>query len=97
MLLKLTDDCTYGKASSESGEKKKTYGKKQTEDKVVKKLPILKFGKGSNSLKFKSALSEMALEEYGDLGKLIKKEAYYIPQFITPILERVLLKCQKMQ
>ncbi len=48
-------------------------------------MPILKFRKGNNFHKFKSAL---ALEEYGDLRKLIKKEAYYIPQFITPDYSR---------
>jgi hypothetical protein len=32
------------------------------------KLPMLKEGKGNNFYKFKIALSEMALEEYGDLG-----------------------------
>jgi hypothetical protein len=29
-------------------------------------------------------LSEMALEEYGDLGRLIKEEKYYLPTFVAP-------------
>jgi hypothetical protein len=41
----------------------------------------LKYGKGNNFVKFKAALSEVALEEYGDLGRLIKKESYYLPTF----------------
>jgi hypothetical protein len=35
-------------------------------------------------VKFKAALSEVALEEYGDLGRLIKKESYYLPTFMAP-------------
>jgi hypothetical protein len=37
--------------------------------------PILKFGPGNN-LQFKEALLTKALEEYGALGKLIKKETF---------------------
>jgi hypothetical protein len=62
---------TNVKVKSESGEKKKTFrpfGKKQGEEKVLKKLPTLKYGNGNNFVKFKTALSEVALEEYGDLG-----------------------------
>ena len=36
-------------------------------------IPILKFGPSNNFMKFKEALSKKALEEYGALGKLIKK------------------------
>ncbi len=36
-------------------------------------IPIHKFGPSNNFMKFKEALSKKALEEYGALGKLIKK------------------------
>ncbi len=36
-------------------------------------VPILKFGPGNNFMRFKEALPTKALEEYGVLGKLIKK------------------------
>jgi hypothetical protein len=68
------------------GEKKKTFqpfGKKQ-EEKGPNKLPILKYGKGNNFKKFQTTSSEAALEEYGDLGRLIKKEQYYLPASVTP-------------
>jgi hypothetical protein len=71
----------------EFGEKKKPFrpfSKKQGEEKVTTKLPILKYGKGNNFVKFKTALSEVALEEYGDLGRLIKQEKYYVPGFVVP-------------
>jgi hypothetical protein len=32
---------------------------------------MLKYGKGNNYFKFKQALAEMAIKEYGNLGKLI--------------------------
>jgi hypothetical protein len=73
-------------------EKKKAFHphrKKPTdEQKVVAKLSILKFGKGSNFHKFRVALTKVALEEYGDLRKLIKKESYYVPQFMLPTYAR---------
>jgi len=71
---------------TDTGDKKKPFlpiGKKQ-EEKVASKLPILKYGEGNNFVKFKAALSETALEEYGDLGRLIKKESYYLPTFTAP-------------
>ncbi len=36
-------------------------------------IPRLKFRPSNNFMKFKKALSKKALEEYGALGKLIKK------------------------
>jgi hypothetical protein len=36
-------------------------------------ITVLKFGPPNNFMKFKEALSKIALEEYGALGKLIKK------------------------
>lgn len=36
-------------------------------------IPILKFGPSNNFMKFKEAISKKALEEFGAMGKLIKK------------------------
>jgi hypothetical protein len=44
----------------------------------------LKSGKGNNFVKFKTALLEVALEEYRDLGRLIRLEKYYVPVFTVP-------------
>jgi hypothetical protein len=55
--------------NAEVGVKKTTFcpfSKKQGEEKVLAKLPTLKYGRGKNFVKFKTALSEVALEEYGD-------------------------------
>jgi hypothetical protein len=43
-------------------------------------IPILRYGKGNNFHKFKHALSEVALKEFGNLGKLINLGKYYVPQ-----------------
>jgi len=78
---------TNEKDKSESIEKKRTFkpfSKKQGEEKVPTKLPILRYGRGNNFVKFKTALSEVALEEYGDLGRLIRLEKYYVPEFLVP-------------
>jgi hypothetical protein len=73
-------------AKTDAGDKKKTFRPftKKQDDKAASKLPILKYGKGNNFVKFKAALSEVALEEYGDLGRLIKKESYYLLTFTAP-------------
>jgi len=70
---------TNEKDWAETGEKKKSFHpfrKKQGEEIVLAKLPTLKYGKGINFVKFKTALSEVVLEEYGDLGRLIRLEKY---------------------
>jgi hypothetical protein len=87
-FLKIIDMASTSKTETktDAGDKKKTfrpYAKKHDE-KAATKLPILKYGKGNNFVKFKAALSEVALEEYGDLGRLIKKESYYLPTFTAP-------------
>ena len=43
-------------------------------------IPVLRYGKGNNFHKFKHALSEVALKEFGNLGKLINLGKYYVPQ-----------------
>jgi len=40
---------------------------------------MLRYGKGNNFYKFREALSEVAMEKYGNLGKLIDLERYYLP------------------
>jgi hypothetical protein len=78
---------TTKKTSADSSEKKKNfcpYAKKKADDKAASKLHIRKFVKGNNFCKFKVALLEVALEAFCNLGKLIKKESYYLPQFVTP-------------
>jgi hypothetical protein len=45
---------------------------------------MLKYGKDNNFYKFKAALSEAALKAYGNLGKLIEFEKYYIPTLVLP-------------
>ena len=42
-------------------------------------VPILKYGPGSNWVVFKEKLSKVALEKYGDLGRLVEDEQYYDP------------------
>jgi hypothetical protein len=71
---------------TDASDKKKTFRPfvKKKGEKAASKLPILKYGKGNNFVKFKAALSEVALEEYGDLGRLIKKESYYSTTFMDP-------------
>ncbi len=48
-----------------------------------KGIPILKFGKANNFYKFRAALSNEATERYGNLGKLIDLEKYYVPTFVV--------------
>jgi len=45
---------------------------------------MLRFGKGNNFYKFRTQLSNVAIERYGNLGKLIELERYYIPALVIP-------------
>jgi hypothetical protein len=70
--------CTADQQQSSKSEKKKPfkqYARKQEEVKTGM-IPMLKYGKGNNFYKFKLALWEAALREYGNRGKLIKQEKY---------------------
>jgi hypothetical protein len=61
-----------------SSDKKRTFrqqGKKQQETKIGI-IPMLRYGKGNNLCKLKTVLAEVALKEYGNLGKLIEVEKY---------------------
>jgi hypothetical protein len=49
-------------------------------------VPILRFGKGNNFHRFKQALSEVSLKEFGNLGKLIQKGKYFEPVYEAPTL-----------
>jgi len=41
---------------------------------------MLTFGPGNNYITFKELLSTAAIEKYGDLGRLILDEAYFVPE-----------------
>jgi hypothetical protein len=45
-------------------------------------IPMLKFRKGNNFYKFRQAMTEVCLKEYGNLGCLIKEEKACIPEFV---------------
>ncbi len=47
-------------------------------------IPILKYGKGNNFYMFKTAVSTQATKEFGNLGKLINLEEYYVHVFDPP-------------
>jgi hypothetical protein len=47
-----------------------------------KGIPMLKFGKANNFYKFRQALSNKVMEKFGNIGKLIDLEQYYIPTFM---------------
>jgi len=51
----------------------------QQKKKDPEEIPILRFGPNNNFSKFKEALANKALREYGDLGRLIKWGVYYVP------------------
>jgi hypothetical protein len=69
-----------------STEKKKPFRQhpKKPEEGKTCAVPILKYGKGNNFHKLKAALSEAALKIFGNLGKLIKLEKYYVPKLVLP-------------
>jgi hypothetical protein len=49
-------------------------------------VPIRRFGKGNNFHQFKQALSEVSSKDFGNLGKLILKGSYFIPEYEAPKL-----------
>jgi hypothetical protein len=52
----------------------------QQKKKYPEEIPILKFGPNNNFAKFKEALANKALREYGDLGRLIESGKYFVPE-----------------
>jgi hypothetical protein len=46
-------------------------------------IPMLRFGKGNNFYKPKKALSVVSIKTFGNLGRLIKEEKYYIPVYTS--------------
>jgi hypothetical protein len=52
----------------------------QPKKKDPEEIPILKFGPNNNIAKFKEALTNKALREYGDLGRLIESGEYFVPE-----------------
>jgi hypothetical protein len=70
------------KTSQETKQWLRRQGKGQGRGQFHKKkdpeeVPILTFGPNNNFAKFKEALSNKALREYGDLGRLIDAGQYY--------------------
>jgi hypothetical protein len=57
----------------------RNFGRKPEE----KGIPMLKYGRSNNFYKFRTALSNEATERYGNLGKLIDLEKYYLPTFVV--------------
>lgn len=60
--------------------KQQTGRGQQQKKKDPEEIPILQFGPNNNFAKFKEALANKALREYGDLGRLIKSSKYFIPE-----------------
>jgi hypothetical protein len=56
------------------------YGRKLEEER--RGIPMLRYGKGNNFYKFRETLSEVAMEKFGNLGKLIDLEEYYLPEMV---------------
>jgi hypothetical protein len=52
----------------------------QPKKKDPEEIPILKFGPNNNFAKFKEALANKALREYGDLGRLIESGEYFVSE-----------------
>ncbi len=71
------------KPTTKPAEEKKCYGKPfpKKSDEKKEGIPILRFGKGNNFYKFRQALSEVCLKEFGNLGRLIEEEKAYVPEF----------------
>jgi hypothetical protein len=82
----MSDARANGKALTGNGKGKvfRPYGKK-AEDKTDG-IPTLRYGKGNKFYKFKAAVSTQAIKEFGNLGKLINLERYYVPVFDPPDL-----------
>jgi hypothetical protein len=82
---KMSDTKTAAATKKEdSGEKKQSYrpyGKRPDDTTKKNGIPMLHYGKGNNFHKFKDALSEAALKEFGNLEKLINLGKYYVPEF----------------
>ncbi len=55
------------------------YGRKSDEEKGI---PMLRYEKGNNFYKFRAVFPDIATEKYGNLGKPIDLEEYYLPQLI---------------
>jgi hypothetical protein len=91
----MSDTKANGKALTGNGKGKayRYYGKK-AEDKSDG-IPILKYGKGNNSYKFKKAVSTQVMKEFGNLGILFNLEDYYVPVFDPPdLMDQGLLAAQ---
>jgi hypothetical protein len=64
-------------------QKKNDEQKKRPFRNFGRKPEELKYGKSKNFFKFRTALSNEAMERYGNLGKLIDLEKYYTLNFVV--------------
>jgi hypothetical protein len=71
-------------ANNQSGDRKKPFRPFKKPEEKPGGLPMLKYGKGNNYFKFKQALAGMAIKEYGNMGKLIELEKYYVSKLELP-------------
>jgi hypothetical protein len=78
------------KSNNTSSTRSKKHGKKQQHfqrrgpgDQKKKGVPALQYGSTNNFHKFKEALSERAIKEYGHLGKLIEQGTYNVPTNVS--------------
>jgi hypothetical protein len=61
-----TKTCQHGNAD-------KTQGRRQYKKKDPEAIPILCYGPSDNLMKFREAISNKALLDFGNLGKLIQQ------------------------
>jgi hypothetical protein len=73
------------KPADAAGKRKPFYAHGRKPEEVKGGIPMLKYGKGNNFYKFKEALSVESIEKFGNLGRLIKEEKYYVPVY-TPVV-----------
>jgi hypothetical protein len=64
--------------NDQPGDKKKPFRPFKKPEEKPGSLLVLRYGKGNNYYKFKQALAEIAIKDYGNPGKLIKLEKYYV-------------------
>ena len=89
---------TTDQQQSSKSDKKKTFKQyaRKPEEAKAGTIPMLKYGKGNNFYKFKTAVATQAMKEFGNLGKLINLEAYYVPVFDPPDLVSIAASFARM-
>ena len=86
------DDKRSSRPAKSGGDKGKGHGKSRRgkSEYIVKKklnldenVPMLTFGMGTNFSGFQEALCVACLEKYGDLGRLIEDDEYFVPPIVN--------------